>query len=435
MGPHLHDDYKEIDFRAMIGSDDDGEHPVSPQTRRNVEAFLGSGHIVDIPLSAPRYYCDLAAWALERQREEKGWDAEQVIGHRVRQARYTRVSVAPGQAEVLLQAGILFLKRGGVPLVVYVDLDPSDKADVVVVTSEEHRDHAVDFARALDERIAARQLYRGHNLEFSGTMTFLELAPRTWDDIALPDSTRDAIIAHTTRFLSRAPTLEPHGISPRRGLLLTGKPGTGKTLVCKALMNTSPGITCIVAHTGSLMHPVFVDELYKVAADLSPSIVFLEDIDLVGQGRIRSHYSSADALSRLLFALDGVQDCRNVVTVATTNWLEILDEALADRPSRFDRVISIDPPDAAQRRNYLTYLARQLPLPPDILEHLVESTAGLTPAQIQEVVHSAAIESPVPPDSPDYWSTVFSASAVQLALRHVRRSNGGKVGFEQRRTA
>ena len=157
--------------------------------------------------------------------------------------------------------------------------------------------------------------------------------------------------------------------------------------------------------------------------------MLLEDIDLIGQGRLRSHYGMADALSRLLFALDGVQDCRNVVTIATTNWLEILDEALKDRPSRFDRVISIDPPDASQRRNYLNYLARRIPLPQPIVEHLVESTGGMTPAQIQEVVHCAAIEAGVPPDDPEYWQRVFSLPAVEEALKHVRRSGGGKVGF------
>jgi len=182
-----------------------------------------------------------------------------------------------------------------------------------------------------------------------------------------------------------------------------------------------------------MMHPLYIDELYKLAADLSPAIVFLEDIDLIGQGRLRSGYAMADALSRLLFALDGVQDCRNVVTIATTNWLEILDEALKDRPSRFDRVISIEPPDAQQRRSYLNYLARKVPLPPDGIERLVQSTADMTPAQIQEVVHCAAIESAVPPDSTDYWATVFSPSAVEAALRSVRRS-AGKVGFETRRS-
>jgi len=154
----------------------------------------------------------------------------------------------------------------------------------------------------------------------------------------------------------------------------------------------------------------------------------------VGQGRLRSHYSVADALSRLLFALDGVEDCRNVVTVATTNWLEILDEALKDRPSRFDRIINLDPPDAEQRRTYLEYLAARIPLPAEMVDRLVQSTAGMTPAQIQEVVHCAAIEAPVPPDSPDYWDIAFSPRAIEAALAQVKRGNGS-VGFLTRNTA
>jgi len=70
-----------------------------------------------------------------------------------------------------------------------------------------------------------------------------------------------------------------------------------------------------------------------------------------------------------------------------------------------------------------------VPLPPDILEYMVQSTAGLTPAQIQEVVHCAAIESAIPPDAPEYWQTAFSLDSVQAALRHVKHNNGGKVGF------
>jgi len=430
MGPGSSlEDYKPIDPDTLLDVDDDELDRISKKMRRTIETFLGDEDIVDFPLSAPRYYCDLVAWALERQCEDGGWKADQVLGHRVSQARYGSVSVAPGKREVLLQGGIVFLRRRNVSLVVDLNLDPTEKADVIVSAAVGQRRHAEAFARALEERLNEKKLYKGAKLEFAGMPTFLELATLSWDDISVPDETRHSIIAHTTRFLEWAPRLEPHGVSPRRGLLLTGKPGTGKTLVCKVLMNTSPGVTCLVAHTAFMMHPLYIDELYKVAADLSPSIIFLEDIDLIGQGRLRSGYGMADALSRLLFALDGVQDCRNVVTIATTNWLEILDEALKDRPSRFDRIISIDPPDAEQRRNYLNYLARRIPLPDCIVEHLVESTAGMTPAQIQEVVHCAAIESAVSPDTAEYWDTVFSASSVELALRHVRRSNGGKVGF------
>jgi len=425
---HLIEDYKPIDPGTL---DDYAEevNGVSKKVRRAIEEYLGSEQVVDIPISAPRFYCDLAAHSLERQREAGGWKTEQVLGRTGGQARYGSVSVAPGKEEVLLQAGIVFLRKRDVRLTLNVDLDPTEKADVVVSVAAGQRRHGVLFATGLARRLKEQKLYRGAKLAFGGTMTFLELATLSWDDISVPDETRLAIIAHTTRFLEWAPRLEPHGVSPRRGLLLTGRPGTGKTLVCKVLMNSSPGVTCLVAHTAFMMHPTYIDELYQVAADLSPSIVFLEDIDLIGQGRLRSHYGMADALSRLLFVLDGVQDCRNVVTVATTNWLEILDEALKDRPSRFDRIIGIDPPDAEQRRHYLNYLSRRVPLPPDILEYMVQSTAGLTPAQIQEVVHCAAIESAIPPDAPEYWQTAFSLDSVQAALRHVKHNNGGKVGF------
>ncbi len=425
---HVIHDYKPIDPAALGDPDDLAEEVqnVSKKVRRAIEEYLGSERVIDIPISAPRYYCGLVAHALERQREEGGWKAEQVLGPGGSQARYISVSVAPGKEEALLQAGIVLLRRRNVRLTLNVDLDPMDKADVVVSVAAEQRRHGEKFAAELAQRLAEKKLYRGAKLAFEGSLTFLELASLSWDDISVPAETRHAIVAHTTRFLEWAPRLEPHGVSPRRGLLLTGKPGTGKTLVCKVLMNTSPGVTCLVAHTAYMMHPLYIDELYKLAADLSPTIVFLEDIDLIGQGRLRSGYGMADALSRLLFALDGVQDCRNVVTVATTNWLEILDEALKDRPSRFDRVISIEPPDAQQRRSYLNYLARKVPLPPDVIDRLVQSTAGMTPAQIQEVVHCAIIECVVPPDSPDYWETVFSSLAVGASRA---KGGNGAIGF------
>ncbi|MBN1856336.1 MAG: ATP-binding protein [Dehalococcoidia bacterium] len=395
---------------------------------KTIASFLGDDKIVDIPLSASRMYCDMMAWALNRQCRAGGWKLAHAFGHSGGTAIYSRVNVGPGKWEELFYGGLVLLRRKEVRLVVHMSLDPAEGAEMVVRAAIGQQRKAEAFARAMQTKLREKKLYRGQNVEFSMRMKFLEIANKTWDDIALSQDMKEAVVAHTTRFLDWSSGLEPYGVSPRRGLLLTGKPGTGKTLICKVLMNTSPGVTCILAHTGDLLHPIYIDDLFAVAADLSPSIVFLEDIDLIGQGRIRSGYGTGDALSRLLFALDGVQDCRNVVIVATTNWLEILDEALKDRPSRFDRVIEIDPPDATQRRAYLDYLATKIPIPADIVEALVGSTAGLTPAQIQEVVHCAAIEALVPPDSPEYWKTVFTPSAVEKALKHVKRGNG-RVGF------
>jgi cell division protease FtsH len=269
-----------------------------------------------------------------------------------------------------------------------------------------------------------KKLYKGHKIEFGNRIRFLELTPRSWDDVALPSRTKETIVAHTTRFLERTAELEPYGVLPRRGLLFTGKPGTGKTLVCKVLMCTSPGVTCIVAHTAGLLDPMYVDEVYRMAADLSPSIVFLEDVDLIGAGRLMSYHRTADSLSRLLYALDGVQDCRNVVTVATTNWVEILDEALKDRPSRFDRIVHFDPPDAGQRRAFLEGMAHKVPLPDAMMDTLVERTAGMTPAQIQEVVHSTVIEALGTPREPGFWESVFDTTAIEESLERMKHSDG-----------
>lgn len=267
--PHVVD-YKPFDPSVLADADDGSEevHGVSRRARRCIEEYLGSDHVIDIPISAPRYYCDLMAHSLERQREAGGWKAEQVLGRGAGQARYSGVSVAPGKEEVLLQGGILLLRRRGVRLTVNVNLDPTEKAEVVVSAAAEQRRQATRFADGLVQRLNEKKLYKGTKLTFGASPTFLELARLSWDDISVPQDIRHAIVAHTTRFLEWAPQLEPHGISPRRGLLLTGRPGTGKTLVCKVLMQTSPGVTCLVAHTGFMMHPMYIDELYKLAADI-----------------------------------------------------------------------------------------------------------------------------------------------------------------------
>ena len=397
--------------------------------RKTIAGFLGGEKVADVSVSAHRLYCDLMAWSLHQQCKNGGWSTVHAYDASGDTAVYTKVMVGPRQWEQVFYGSVLLIRRGDARLVVHMLLDPGERADMVVTAAAGEKRHAEQFARAIRKRIAEKKLYRGANLELSGKPKFLDLAAITWADISLPPAIKEAIIANTTRFLERAPELERYGVSPRRGLLLTGKPGTGKTLVCKALMNTSPGVTCIAAHTGALYNPMYLDDLFMAAADLSPCMVFFEDIDLIGQGRMRSHYAMADALSRLLFALDGVEDCRNVVTVATTNWLEILDEALKDRPSRFDRVIQMDMPDAEQRRGYLHYLATRLPLADDAIEFLVSKTAGLTPAQIQEVVHCAAIEADLSPNSNEFCSSAFTIAALDAALRNVRHE-AEKVGFE-----
>ena len=109
---------------------------------------------------------------------------------------------------------------------------------------------------------------------------------------------------------------------------------TGKTLIAKIPMNQSSGITCIVADEELLTEREYIRNLYELAQDLKPSIVFIENIELVGEDR---RYGISRSLFSLLSSLDGIRECDGVVTVATTNSIETIDRALKERPSRFDR--------------------------------------------------------------------------------------------------
>jgi cell division protease FtsH len=422
-----HEDIAQFGAATLAGCMEDERGEVA-KVRQSVSAFLGDGPTIDLPLSIPLHYSDLMAWALDRQRRMGGWKVAHISGRSSAKATYVHVSVAPGRYDQLFYDGVMLLQRGDVRLAVYLVAEQLLPSTVLVCAAPRHQREGAAFLRGIEKRVREKKLYRGQKFEFAGRIRFLELAPRSWDEVALPPQTKEMIIAHTTRFLERAGDLEPFGVSPRRGLLLTGKPGTGKTLICKVLMNTSPGISCIAAHSAAMLEPRYIDDLFHIAADLSPSIVFLEDIDLVGQGRIRSYHRNADALARLLYALDGIQDCKNVVTVATTNWVEILDEALKDRPSRFDRIVYVNPPDARERRTFLRSLAARIPMPAELVERLVERTAGLTPAQIQEVVHSAAIEVPVSPDAPDFWKQAFATPTMEDTLAQMKGTSAG-IGF------
>lgn len=157
-------------------------------------------------------------------------------------------------------------------------------------------------------------------------------------------------------------------------------------------MSGAKDITCITTDCYQLREAWYVDELYEIARELSPSIVFIEDLDLIGKSRDEYGNEAATPLSALLAALDGLETNLGVVTIATTNFLDSLDNALIRRPSRFDRVITLKRPDLSQRQEIINRLCRKIRLSPDARLYLARHSECYTPAQLQEVVFSLAIE-------------------------------------------
>ena len=204
----------------------------------------------------------------------------------------------------------------------------------------------------------------------------------TWDDVVLPDQVRATLRTHIETFLTHVVQLRAAGMKGRRGLILSGPPGTGKTLVGKVLADTL-GVTFLWVLPRHLGSPRNIAEILNAARFLSPVVILFEDLDLFGADRDTSESS---VLGELMNQLDGVNENEGIVTIATTNRLEVVEHALRNRPGRFDRVIELGLPDMKARQKLLQRLLAGAA--ESELTHLVAATDGYSPAQLEEVVNT-----------------------------------------------
>ena len=417
----MEEDVEEVD-------PDDEMHPFyNPYQARKrnldtIRAFLGSGKQTQIPIVLPRYYGDLLAWALQRYIERDGWKVVKAIGTYGLTPSYTNVSTSCDEYENVLSRGSLLLLKEDSRIVTTIKAeDPRPPASLVVASCR--KKEARKFADGVESIAKGPNLYGGKKLEFGGRIRFLSLSPKSWEDLILAPALKNEIEANTVGFLNRRAKLATYGIPPRRGVILVGEPGTGKTLISKILMSRSPGITCIVAHQSGLEHSRYIYELYNLAEDLKPSIVFIEDIDLVGEKR-------GEGLFSLLSALDGVEECRDIVTVASTNFLEVIDKALTERPSRFDRIIQLPPPSLEQRSELIRSLSQKIPMDENIQDYLARRTEHYTPAQVQEAAYSLVIDQGHSLDCDEPGGHEFGMTDVDNVLAKISRRTR-ELGFKR----
>ena len=357
-----------------------------------VDSFLGKGQRVHEVGIVPRYYGELLTWALKRYMEREGWQVAQTLGYHSREPVYIDVNTDCNQRENLLMDGQMLLTRENIRLVVTLDINLRWRSSVLVEGPSRRTEKISRFVTGVTATAKEQNFYRGKKIEFVGRLRFLELSGRSWESIILDDGIKREIKANTISFLSRREFWGKYGIPLKRGVLLAGEPGTGKTIICKALMAEAEGITCITTSAYVLDDDNYITELYELAQDLSPSLVFIEDIDLIGQNRTEYGYQKGPALMSLLAVLDGVEEKKGIVTVATTNCLETLDKALSKRPSRFDRVIKLSHPLLPERTELISRLCQKIPLDGPTQDYIARKADGCTPAQLQEIIYSLAIE-------------------------------------------
>ena len=193
--------------------------------------------------------------------------------------------------------------------------------------------------------------------------------------------------------ITRPEVLTRLGISPARGVILHGPPGSGKTLLCRSLAGeldaafyyiSGPEVVgSLHGQTEESLRAVFAD-----AADHAPAIICIDEIDALTRNR-RALSSHADlrAVAQLLSLMDGLRRARGVFVVGTTNQVELIDPAFR-RPGRFDREIEIAEPDERARLEILTVQTRSMPLAAEaraLLPRLAEETVGFNGADLSSV--------------------------------------------------
>src|SRR5207248_3405952 len=184
-----------------------------------------------------------------------------------------------------------------------------------------------------------------------------------------------------------------------RGVLLVGPPGTGKTLLARAVAGEAQ--VPFFALTGSSFVEIFVGvgaarvrDLFNDARKRAPSIVFIDEIDAIGQrrgGAIISNDEREQTLNQLLAEMDGFEPSTGIVVLAATNRPEILDPALL-RPGRFDRQVTIPLPNVSERAAILAVHTRGKKVAPDVnLDAIARGTPGFSGADLANLTNEAAI--------------------------------------------
>ena len=220
----------------------------------------------------------------------------------------------------------------------------------------------------------------------------------TFKDVAGLDEEKNELI-EVVDFLKEPKKFQEMGAKIPRGILLCGKPGTGKTLIAKAIAGEA-GVP-FISMSGSEFIEMFaglgasrVRKLFEKAKKIAPCIVFIDEIDAIGARRTNASGAESEnnqTLNQLLVEMDGFDTNETVIVLAATNRPEMLDKALL-RPGRFDRQITIAAPDARGREEILKIHGKNKKFADDIdLKNIAEDTAGFTGAELANVLNEAAI--------------------------------------------
>lgn len=307
--------------------------------------------------------------------------------------QYRMVNIDVDKQKPCVERGVFLIHADRGKLAVHLRRDATFRRgnlELEVMCADE--DMAAAFLNEIRAHVRTFNVYRGKvlSLDCKGECIYFHRFPAVRrEDIILPEATMTVLERNTIGFLKHADALRRSGRSVKRGILLHGKPGTGKTYTAKWLGQSLEGTTVIVMSGEELW---LIKQCCQLARMLAPALIIMEDVDLVASQRDEQRHPAYQiTLHQMLNEMDGLDSDAEVIFLLTTNRPQAIEGAIAARPGRIDQAIEFPLPDADCRRRLLALYGKGLTLALNDESGLIAHTEGASPAFIQELIRKAAL--------------------------------------------
>jgi cell division protease FtsH len=316
--------------------------------------------------------------------------------------QYDEIDIGEEQPIRCLQIGLWLLQEGSHKFAVL--FGPAGRQNFMaglkfqIATSNSENGTRImrEFFKHLEDSVLRSESYRGKILSFemnhrySGRTSGLlvhRLRGVSRDDVILPRKTLDLLDRNVIDFIRHRSKLARYGLSTKKGLLFYGPPGTGKTHTIHYLAGALDGHTTFLI---SAEQVGLLGEYMTLARLLQPSVVVMEDVDLIARDREGMDTCEEVLLNKLLNEMDGLRPDADVLFILTTNRPESLERALASRPGRVDQAIEFPLPDNEGREKLIRLYSQGLSVPDDVIRETVKKTERVSASFIKELMRRAA---------------------------------------------
>ena len=322
--------------------------------------------------------------------------------HTIAPAQYHDVDVGESAPMKCLNNGLWLCRIDGLRYAVVLSshreygYESGTRIEIAVPAGADGAEFVQRCFSELESAVNAARCYRGKVLSLDGDSDYRgrtrgimvhKLPAVQRADVILPEATLKLLDRNVLSFVGSREQLRRLGQSTRKGILLCGPPGTGKTHTIRYLASNLPGHTTLIITAAQI---ALLAHYMNLARLLQPAMVVIEDVDLIARNRDNMGPCEESLLNALLNEMDGLKQDADILFILTTNRPEQLEGALASRPGRIDQAIEVPLPDDIGRNKLVQLYGRGLPLGDAVVSEAAQRTQGVSAAFIKELMRRIA---------------------------------------------